>query len=187
MAVLLLGILASTTEGWQMVQPMLEESLSLIGSVFIAIAVVGRLWCGLHIGGRKNSELVVVGPYSLCRNPLYFFSFVGGLGVMLMTETLLLPLAFSALFAAYYPRVIATEEETLLSLHGTAFRHYCSRVPRFWPRFSSFVEPTSYVVSATSVRKSLGDSMWFVIAGGAVEFVEGLHSSGALPAFLHIY
>jgi protein-S-isoprenylcysteine O-methyltransferase Ste14 len=36
-----------------------------------------RLWCSLYISGYKNSQLITSGPYSLCRNPLYFFSFVG--------------------------------------------------------------------------------------------------------------
>ncbi|TIS55792.1 MAG: isoprenylcysteine carboxylmethyltransferase family protein [Mesorhizobium sp.] len=187
LAALLLGTLALTREGWEMTRPMFEHSLSLIGWVCIAVAVAGRLWCGLHIGGRKNTELAVIGPYSVCRNPLYFFSFVGGLGVMLVTETLLLPLVFCILFAVYYSKVIASEEETLLKLHGAAFREYCSRVPRFWPQIRLFIEPDSYLVSAAPVRKSLADGTWFIIAGGLVEFLEGLHNSGFLPTFVHIY
>ncbi|KUM25922.1 hypothetical protein AU467_24065 [Mesorhizobium loti] len=187
LAAVLLGTLALTREGWEVTRPFFEHSLSMTGWICIAVAVAGRLWCGLHIGGRKNNELVVVGPYSICRNPLYFFSFVGGAGVMLVTETLLLPLLFCILFFLYYPRVIAREEETLLNLHGVVFQNYCSRVPRFWPQFSLFVEPDIYLVSAAQVRKTLADSMWFIIAGSAVGFLEGLHNSGFLPTLLHIY
>ena len=40
------------------------------GILLILTAIVGRAWCSLYIGGRKKSELVQEGPYSLCRNPL---------------------------------------------------------------------------------------------------------------------
>lgn len=148
LAILLFVTLALSMNAWSKALPFIEHSLSLIGWVLIAIAVMGRLWCAAHINGRKTAELVVVGPYSVCRNPLYFFSFLGGLGVMLVTETLLLPLVFCVLFAAYYSFVIDREEKTLLEFHGGAFRDYCARVPRFWPQFSLFAEPDNYRVSA---------------------------------------
>ncbi|MHA7882105.1 methyltransferase family protein [Nitratireductor rhodophyticola] len=186
-AVLLFVTLGLTMNAWSRALPLLEHTLSLIGWVLIAVAVVGRVWCSAHINGRKNAELVIVGPYSLCRNPLYFCSFIGGLGVMLVTETLLLPLVFCVLFGLYYSHVIDGEEKTLLKRHDAAFQDYRARVPRFWPQFNLFTEPNSYRVSAANFRKSLGDAMWFIIAGGVIEFLEGLHAAGFLPTLLRVY
>ncbi len=186
-AATLLATLLVSLNGWQTAAPFVENLLSLTGWLLIAIGVVGRIWSGSYICGFKNSGLVTDGPYSLCRNPLYFFTFVAGLGIMLTTETLLLPALFAGLFWAHYPRVIRHEEEALLRRHGRAFETYCARVPRFWPSFASYSEPATYVVSAAHFRKHLGDALWFVIAGGIVEFIEGMHISGYLPTIVRIF
>src|SRR6478736_238358 len=182
--VLLFTTLTLSTNAWGTTLPLLGHTLSFVGWFLIAIAVMGRLWCGAHINGRKNTELVTVGPYSICRNPLYFFSFLGGLGVMLVTKTLLIPLLFCVLFALYYSTVIDSEENTLLDRHGAAFQEYCSRVPRFWPQLNLFSEPENYRVSAVRFRRSLGDAIWYIIAGGVIEFMEDLHVVGTLPTFV---
>src|SRR6185503_11217281 len=56
-----------------------HEIIEWIGMVFIGLCVVGRIWCSLYIGGRKNFELIQDGPYSLVRNPLYLFSVIAAL------------------------------------------------------------------------------------------------------------
>jgi hypothetical protein len=166
---------------------MVEHLLSLVGWALVGIGVMGRIWCGSYISGNKNSKLMVEGPYSISRNPLYFFTFLGGFGVMLITETLLLPILAAVLYGAYYPRVMAREEEVLLKLHGTTFEAYRASVPRFWPNWTLYSEPASYVISAAAFRKHLADVLWFVIAGGTVEFLEGMHVSGFLPTLLRLY
>ena len=57
------------------------------GALLVGIATVGRLWCSLYISGYKTKQLVKTGPYSLSRNPLYFFSLLGAIGVGMVTET----------------------------------------------------------------------------------------------------
>jgi protein-S-isoprenylcysteine O-methyltransferase Ste14 len=186
-AVLIIGTLSVSLTGWGSLEPFLEHLLSLVGWVLIAVAVAGRVWCTSHIGGNKNTTLITIGPYSVCRNPLYFFSFVGGLGVMFVTETLSFPLLFCVAFAFYYPKVIRREEEALLKFHGAEYMAYCSKVSQFWPKFSLLTEPNTYVVSASQFRSGLADMVWFIVAGGLVEYLEGLHVSGYLPVLLHIY
>jgi protein-S-isoprenylcysteine O-methyltransferase Ste14 len=163
-AMAIFALVFVSLNAWQHAAPMIEHSLSLMGWVLVGIGVTGRIWCSIYISGHKNIKLVVDGPYSICRNPLYVSSFIGGLGVMLITETLLLPALFTLVFWAYYPPVVADEERTLLSRHGDAFEAYRSRVPRFWPKFSLLSEPASYVVSTALLRKHLSETVWFVIA-----------------------
>jgi protein-S-isoprenylcysteine O-methyltransferase Ste14 len=59
-------------------QPMLtgriHEFLEMAGVSLALLCVAGRMWSSLYIGSRKNRELVTAGPYSITRNPLYFFS-----------------------------------------------------------------------------------------------------------------
>jgi protein-S-isoprenylcysteine O-methyltransferase Ste14 len=58
----------------------LKLMLRIAGVLFIGAAVLGRIWCALYIAGRKNTDLCIDGPYSICRNPLYLFSFFGAVG-----------------------------------------------------------------------------------------------------------
>jgi protein-S-isoprenylcysteine O-methyltransferase Ste14 len=73
----------------------IHESVEAIGLALILICIAGRCWCTLYIGGRKGAELVDIGPYSLCRNPLYFFSFLGAAGVGAQTGALTVALLFT--------------------------------------------------------------------------------------------
>ena len=111
--------------------PLIEESLMLLACFMAGIGAFGRIWCSLYIAGYKNNVLVTDGPYSMCRNPLYFFSFVGGIGVSCATETFTIPLLTALAFGIYYPSVIRKEQERLLTLFGDAYRNYCRNVPSF--------------------------------------------------------
>jgi protein-S-isoprenylcysteine O-methyltransferase Ste14 len=186
-AIVLLAMLTFTLTAWQELAPVFEELLALIGWVFVGVGVFGRIWSGSYISGSKNAKLVVDGPYSICRNPLYFFSLIAGLGVMLVSETVILPIQFAALFWVYYSELIAREEAVLATLHGAAFKVYCARVPRFWPNFSLYSEPTEYIVSAALFRKTMADAIWFVIGAALIDFMEAMHDIGYLPTVMHIF
>ena len=58
------------------------------GVIMVGIATMGRVWCNLYICGYKSGKLITEGPYSMCRNPLYFFSLIGGIGIGLVTMSL---------------------------------------------------------------------------------------------------
>jgi protein-S-isoprenylcysteine O-methyltransferase Ste14 len=78
----------------------LSKAMIIAGCLLIGCATVGRLWCAQYIAGYKNDVLVKWGPYSICRNPLYFFSLLGGIGVGLCTESFTLTAIIAAVFAA---------------------------------------------------------------------------------------
>lgn len=174
---------ASKWEGFSVV----GEVFFLIGSLLVGIASGGRMWCSLYLAGYRTKSLVTVGPYSTCRNPLYFFSLLGALGVGLATETLLIPFAVLMLYAAYYPAVIRGEESKLLSLHGDDFRSYCQKTPAFVPRLSLLNEPESYVVKPRIYRKHMLSALWFIWLLGILEMIEAFREIGVLPVFLELY
>jgi len=109
-----------------------------------AVALVGlgvRAWSAGHI--RKNAALAVSGPYAYTRNPLYFGSFVLGLGFTVAASNgpwlfLLLGGLFALLFFGIYLPVMRVEAKTLQELFGDEYRAYAAAVPLLLPRLTPY-------------------------------------------------
>jgi protein-S-isoprenylcysteine O-methyltransferase Ste14 len=172
--------LLATGSVWQ--GTLVGRAMFLIGIVLAAIGMVGRIWCLTYSSGYKSSELVTQGPYSVSRNPLYFFSFIGLIGIGLATETITLTLFLIAFFALVYPAVIAGEEEFLQGKFGEPYAEYCRRTPRFFPDRSLFVEPDSYTVQPRTLRRSLGGVIWFIGLPVVIQILVSLRTVGALDS-----
>ncbi|OQW96845.1 MAG: hypothetical protein BWK74_07605 [Desulfobacteraceae bacterium A6] len=185
-AVVLCPALLFSGSEWEKI-PVFSTLLFAAGCFLAGIASLGRLWCSLYISGYKNNTLVTAGPYSMCRNPLYFFSLVGAIGVGLATETLSVPLTAVAFFSLYYPVVIRSEEARLLRLHGDMFESYIRTPPPFFPRLSNLKEPEEYQVKPRIFRDNLFYALWFIWIIGILEIIESLHEAGYLPVLFTIY
>ena len=182
-AVALLG----SKSRWEESDGIMTLVLFVAGIVLVGIASLGRMWCSLYIAGYKDETLITTGPYSVCRNPLYFFSLLGAAGIGLCTETVLFPLAFLVLFALYYPFVIKSEEKRLKKLFGDQFESYAHRVPAFFPNRSLFEEPENYRVNPAVYRVHMYSALWFVWIVGILEVVEGLREAGLIGALWAVY
>lgn len=165
----------------------LDYFMELTSIVLIFLGTYGRLWCTLFISGYKTDKLITVGPYSISRNPLYFFSFIGVLGIALQTEMITFVVIFIIAFMLFYSIVIRNEEKKLLQIHGKEFEDYCKRVPRFFPKFSLYTEPETYEFHTFRYRKAFMDGMWFVIIYPVLEIIEQLHEHGILPTVFRIW
>ena len=159
--------------------PLFDQMLFVVGVLLAVVGFCGRLWCHSYIAGRKKKVLVTDGPYSLCRHPLYFFSFVGGTGLGFCTETITAAVLFALAFAAYYPQAIRGEE-TFLSDNFAGYEEYRKRVPLFFPRWSNFVEGDG-MVSVCAFRREIVASGGFLLLIGVFEMVEALHHHDILP------
>lgn len=170
-------------------EPMYENTLLasllfLAGLALVGVATVGRLWCSLYISGYKDSRLITVGPYSVMRHPLYFFSFLGFAGVGLATETLTLAITLTLLMIVGYPAVIRREETVLRAKFGAQFEAYRARTPALVPAFRRPEEPDSYVVNPRLFRRTMIDVVWFVWLVGIIELVEAMHELGIVEPLL---
>ncbi|MGD9823418.1 methyltransferase family protein [Desulfobacter sp.] len=186
-AVFVLFFIAATKSRWETDNDMLSFILLFIGIVLVGVASLGRMWCSLYIAGYKDKQLITKGPYSMCRNPLYFFSMLGALGIGFCTETLIFPILFIILFSCYYPFVIKSEEKRLRSLFGAVFEKYTRNVPAFFPDISIFEEPETYMVNPGIYRVHIFSALWFVWSVGILEVLEGVRKSGLIDALWTIY
>lgn len=161
----------------------LLECGELMGFVLLTIAAFGRVWCLMFIAGRKSQELTTEGPYSVVRNPLYVFSFLGAIGLGLAVENLILTGVLAILFAITYPITVAHEEATLQSLFGPAYMAYCQTTPRWFPDWSLYRQPQTLVVSPMTVLRGMIDAMWFLWIFLAWEIIELLRETGVLQTW----
>lgn len=160
------------------------EILKLLGLFLVFTGALGRILCTVYIGGRKNKELCQSGIYKMCRNPLYFFSFIGLAGVCLISQNLTLTMTASALFLILYRAVIRSEEKKLLVLFPDEFPRYLQTVPRFWPRCIPGKDIQTLKVDTRVFSRSLSEVLWFFAAVIMVQGIEILRLHGTIhPLF----
>jgi protein-S-isoprenylcysteine O-methyltransferase Ste14 len=132
------------------------------GYLLIISATLGRVWCALYITGRKNKVLCKDGPYSICRNPSYLFTFFGVMGIVTVAQSLFLLFLIIPVFWTYYYLVIKSEERRLWAIFGEEYEDYCSRVKRLLPRFSNYWSKTIIEINPQVTSKSIIDAGWFL-------------------------
>ncbi len=146
--------------------------MEMVGFLLLIIAALGRIWAFAYIGGRKNHELTQGGPYSMTRNPLYVFSFLGVCGAGLALQSPALFVTAAVFFLAYYAVVIRAEERRLREIFGAAFDRYCATVPRFWPRWQLAHSDNELTMSPRLLQRCLLEVFWFLAAIVFVEIIE---------------
>ena len=114
------------------------------GAVLVMLGEAVRLWANGYVGdrkvnrtdasheGRKIGRLVTTGPYAFVRHPLYFGSFVIGLGFMIIVGRPWLLLGAIPVLWAYH-RKIRQEEAVLAHEAGREHVDYVRRVPAVIP------------------------------------------------------
>jgi len=184
-AIICLLVVLVSYHSWEE-NSLLDLMVQWTGFCFIVIATLGRIWCFVYISGYKEDELITIGPYSLVRNPLYCFSFIGAIGLGLATENVLSFSLMIILFCILYPSVIEEEESTLMRRYGDLFEDYQRKIPRWIPQFKYYNEPEEYMVKPRIFLKSMLESMWFMWFYMILQMIESLHQFNILPKFFLI-
>ena len=162
-----------------------DTTWEVLSFLFLLVASFGRVWTSAFISGKKNRELVVDGPYSVTRNPLYFFSFLGYIGAGLAFEKLTVALAFAILFLLTHWPTILYEERKLRDLFGEKFDKYAASVPRFWPRFGLMKMPESVVFLPEMYNRAVLDCALIMSVFILAHFIEYAQSAGWIPVYVH--
>ncbi len=164
-----------------------HEYIEDFGIGVIVLAILGRMWCTLYIGGRKSAEIVRLGPYSMSRNPLYVFSTLGAAGIGMLTGSLTVALVLAALCYLAFHFVIVAEEGYLENMFGETYSAYMREVPRFFPKLSLYKEADVLSVKASMLYKTFFDGLVFFVSYPLLEFVEYLQGTHVLPVLLRLY
>jgi protein-S-isoprenylcysteine O-methyltransferase Ste14 len=118
------------------------ELLQPLGLAPLALGLLALLWCvrDFHVSGKGTlapwappEELVVIGLYRYSRNPMYVAVSLVLLGWAVAFNAMSL-LAYAVIVVvAFHLRVVFGEEPWLARKHGSAWKQYANRVPRwFW-------------------------------------------------------
>jgi len=188
------------TQGWYLIVVLLVavsdrpwthhwsgDLASVAGLLLMAGAALGRVWTSAFIAGSKVEWLVTIGPYSLCRHPLYALSILGGLGVGLASRSVFILGLTLMLLVILHLRAIRYEERTLAARHQAAFRRYCDAVPRLIPRELRMRTPSDVQLNVAVYWKAFLDAGSYIALYAALAVLDGLHAASVLPAWFVLW
>lgn len=163
--------------------------LEFFGYFFGLIGVFGRIWSSLFIEGNKTQKLIVKGPYSLMRNPLYFFSFILLIGFCFFIKSILVFTTFFLIWILIYRNTMNSEEKNLISNHNEEYVDYYNKTPKIFPNFNlykSFSVKDKMNIDIKKIERVLTESFGFLFLFGIIKVIEYLHLSGILPVYFHL-
>ncbi len=147
-----------------------ENVADFLGMKFILKGIFLRMVARGHkkANSQKGRGLVITGPYTVVRNPMYFGSFLIGLGfVFILWPWWGWPI-FVGIFYLRFSRQIRKEEEYLRALFGNEFENYCRGVPRLFPQIENLgkikVKEAFPFQEAWVTKEKFGLLSWPVLA-----------------------
>lgn len=165
----------------------IDGALASAGDVLLITGCIGRIWCALHIAGHKNKDLVTEGPFSVMRNPLYFFSLLAFLGAGLAFESITLAMLFAGVFFFTHWPTILREEVRLAEIFGDPYRDYLARVPRFLPNPWLYRPADSVTLSAPAFMRAMLEAALIPLAYIGAQAIEAGHEANLIPTVISLY
>ncbi|OWT72948.1 MULTISPECIES: isoprenylcysteine carboxylmethyltransferase family protein [unclassified Achromobacter] len=163
-----------------------HHNIEVVGMLMIFVAILGRGWCSLYLGGNKNRELIALGPYSISRNPLYVFSLLGAFGIGAQSGSVALAFALGVVVFAVFSLVIRHEESVLKRKFPDTFAEYCRSTPRFGPRFGNWRNTARLTISLEAWEKTVREALLFLLAIPILESIEALQAHDVLAVLLRL-
>jgi protein-S-isoprenylcysteine O-methyltransferase Ste14 len=161
-----------------------DTTWEVVSYLVLMVAAIGRVWTSAYISGRKTHELVADGPYSLTRNPLYFFSLLAYLGAGLAFEKLTVAFAFVVMFwVSHWPTILA-EEAKLRNKFGEEYDDYAKSVPRFWPRIGRMKLPEAVTFSPVVFNRAVLHCGFIMLAYLLAHLIEYAQVAGVVPILI---
>jgi protein-S-isoprenylcysteine O-methyltransferase Ste14 len=163
-----------------------HEMIQWSGVVAIIICILGRTWTSLYIAGRKNREFVTDGPFSVVRNPLYFFSILGAAGAGAQLGSVVSGFITGLLAWTVLYIEVLHEEREMAARYGTEYLTYKASVPRFLPNPHLWRDVPSLTIMPPKVLITFADSALFLLSVPVAEGFKQLQSVGLLPVLIRL-
>ena len=87
---------------------------------------------------------------------------------------------------AIFLQVVLKEEKALLRRFGADYSAYVARVPRFWPRFSTWHDREIVVASPRRFAVTAREGLLLLMAYPLCEMIEWLQNAGLVVPLLHL-
>lgn len=166
---------------------LMDLCLENVGCGMLFLAAMGRIWAAAYISGKKGKQLVVSGPYSFVRHPLYLFSAIGFLGAGLALESLTLAVFFMGVFLlSHYPTMIR-EERWLVEQFGSEARTYLGNKSRLLPRFCYQTGAEEDRVNLRVYTRAVLDAALIGLVFPGANTLEWLHFHRVVPTLMRLY
>ncbi len=162
-----------------------DTTWEVVSFLILLVAAFGRVWTSAFISGRKDHELVTDGPYSMTRNPLYFFSLLGYVGAGLAFEKLTVSFAFGIVFLLSHWPTIMAEEKKLRKQYGEIYDDYARRVPRFIPRIGTLELRDTVTFRPKIFNRAVLDCALIMSVFILAHFIEYAQAAHWVPVYFH--
>ena len=144
------------------IDPNASILFSYIGYTLVVLGGFGRIWASLYLEGFKTKKLIKQGPYSMVRNPLYFFSLMMFLGMCFAIKSIPISIALLLVFVLFHVPTILNEEKVLLGTHDESYRAYYESTPRLLPNIFKYKKTKSMDRIEVKI-KGINNVLWEVI------------------------
>ncbi len=158
----------------------------VLGWVCFTLGATLRWWATLYIGSRKGHKLMVEGPYSLCRNPLYLGTFLITISIGVTLGSLWLVAWMCLVSMLYLQLTLPNEESRLANSFGDDYSNYRQSVPLFIPRLSHYRAPETLNVSMAGLKSELRRMLRWMWVPLLCQFLITLRNQSWWADYIHI-
>lgn len=171
---------------WRLQSPNVLYLIQAIGLALIVVAIAGRTWCAVYIGGRKKVTLVQDGPYAMVRHPLYSFSIMGAAGIGALWGSFVVSTMLAVATALILKGVTRKEEHFLAAKFGTQYTTYAAQVGRYIPRSFCWRKESIAPINHEVAMRTFIQSSFFLLGVPVAVFAQWGQISGFLPILVQL-
>ena len=170
----------------------LQSIFGIVGIFLLFLGIVGRMYATLYIGGMKNEgndghSFINDGAYSICRNPLYLFSFIAFVGLLFIKGQILLIIFGIMGYLIIYRITILNEEVFLSNKFGDRYREFLKTTPRFFPKFSLFKYSDKVEFRPLFLHKEFRRAFVWLFIALFIYLISVLQDYGVIKIILNVY
>lgn len=182
--IVLMMVVTTCTAGLWTERGLTRRLIEDSGLVLIGVAIVGRAWCTLFTSGRRPEQLITIGPYSISRHPIHFFTLLAVAGMGAQSGSMTLALLFVVAALTIILPLIRSEEALLARTEPSLFARYRRITPRLMPRIGLWRAPEELVARPESFNKTLVDGLPFLVAWPLLDMISVLQHAELAPVLL---